>query len=135
RRKARRESSDVVVVGDRVRLDPGETGGTCQIVETEPRRNLLVRRTPDGRRPRIIAANIDRVLVLTATADPAPVPQLLDRLLVVAEANGIPAGVVINKIDLASPDHLLARFRRIGYPVWAACVRSGDGLEAILQQI
>ena len=135
RRKARRDSSDAVVVGDRVLLDPGETGRACQIVETEPRRTLLVRRTPDGRRPRIIAANIDRVLVLTATADPPPVPQLLDRLLVVAEANGIPAAVVINKIDLAPPDALLARFRRIGYSAWAGCVRSGEGLEPILEQI
>jgi ribosome biogenesis GTPase len=48
-----------------------------------------------------VAANIDEVFVVTAVADPAPIPQLLDRLLVVAEVNSIPAAVVINKVELA----------------------------------
>ena len=43
---------------------------------------------------------MDQVFVVTATVDPAPIPQLIDRLLVVAEANEISAAVVVNKVDL-----------------------------------
>ena len=66
----------------------------------EPRTTLLERRVPEGSGTRPVAANIDEVFVVTATADPAPIPQLIDRLLVVAEANSIHAAVVVNKIEL-----------------------------------
>ena len=74
------------------------------IEAVEPRTSLLERRIPGGRGTRPVAANVDQVVVVIAAADPAPIPQLLDRLLVVAEANDIPALVVINKIDLAPAD-------------------------------
>ncbi len=49
-----------------------------------------------------------RLLSWMAAADPPPIPQLLDRPLVVAEANDIPPMIVINKIDLAPATELLA---------------------------
>ena len=95
RGKAKRDTPRVVV-GDRVRLEPEATGEYHGIVSTEPRTSLLERRVPEGRGTRPVAANIDEVFVVTATVDPAPIPQLIDRLLVVAEANSIPAAVVVN---------------------------------------
>ena len=89
-----------MVVGDRVRLEPEPTGEVYGVVGVEPRTTLLERRVPEGRGTRPVAANIDEVFVVTATVDPAPIPQLIDRLLVVAEANSIPAAVVVNKIEL-----------------------------------
>jgi ribosome biogenesis GTPase len=122
-----------VVVGDRVRveLDPG--GELHGIVTVEPRTTLLERRVPEGRGARPIAANIDHVFVVTATVDPAPIPQLIDRLLVVAEANEIPASVVANKVDLNPGDELIARCRRAGYPVHPTSTRTGEGI-AVLRQ-
>jgi ribosome biogenesis GTPase / thiamine phosphate phosphatase len=120
-----------VVVGDRVQLTPDPTGELYAIAEVEPRRTLLERRVPLGRGTRPIAANIDTVFVVTSNCDPAPVPQLIDRLLVVAESNEIAAAVVINKVDLDPGTGLEDRFRRAGYPVFRTSAKTGEGLEAL----
>lgn len=120
-----------VVVGDRVELDEEGEGGVRGIAGVRERTSLLARRVPEGRGHRPVAANVDQVLVITATTRPDPVPQLVDRLLVVAEANDIPAAVVLNKVDLDPGDALAARFSRAGYPVYRTSVKSGAGLEEL----
>ena len=120
-----------VVVGDRVTLLPDPVGGLYSITDVAERKTLLERRVPLGRGTRPIAANIDTVFVVTSNGDPAPVPQLIDRLLVVAEANEIPAAVVINKVDLDGGAWLGERFRRAGYPVFRTSARTGEGLDAL----
>jgi ribosome biogenesis GTPase / thiamine phosphate phosphatase len=127
--KAKRDTTRVVV-GDRVRLEPDPEAQLHAIVGVEPRRALLERRVPEGRGTRPVAANIDQVFVVTATVDPAPIPQLIDRLLVVAEANEIPAAVVVNKIELDPGTLLIERCRRAGYDVYPTSVRTGEGIAA-----
>lgn len=117
-----------VVVGDRVELDQEVEAGLLAIAGVRERTSLLARRVPEGRGTRPVAANIDQVLVVSATCDPAPIPQLIDRLLVVAEANGIPAGVILNKTDLDPGAALAAGLRQAGYPVYQTSVTSGAGL-------
>jgi ribosome biogenesis GTPase len=124
-----------VVVGDRVELEPDAGGGLWGIVGVKERTSLLERRVPGGRGTRGVAANIDQVAVVTATRDPAPVPQLIDRLLVLAEANDLPAVVVLNKIDLDPGDALAERMRHAGYPVFLTSARTGSGVEALRQQL
>jgi ribosome biogenesis GTPase len=126
RGKAKRDTPRVVV-GDRVRLEPAP-GGPLGILGVEPRTTLLERRVPEGRGTRPVAANIDQVLVVTATVDPAPIPQLIDRLLVVAEANSIPAAVVVNKVDLDPGNGLIQRCRAAGYSVFPTSARTGEGI-------
>ena len=125
--KAKRDTTRVVV-GDRVRLEPDPDAELHAIVGVEPRTALLERRVPEGRGTRPVAANVDQVFVVTATVDPAPIPQLIDRLLVVAEANEIPAAVVVNKIDLDPGTALIVRLTRAGYVVHATSVRTGQGM-------
>jgi ribosome biogenesis GTPase len=120
-----------VVVGDRVRLEPDPGGALNGIVGVEARSTLLERRTPEGRGTRPVAANIDQVFVVTAAADPPPIPQLIDRLLVVAEANEIPAAVVVNKVDLGPAEALAERCRRAGYTVHCTSTRTGEGIDAL----
>jgi ribosome biogenesis GTPase / thiamine phosphate phosphatase len=134
RGKAKREAPKVVV-GDRVRMEGDPAGELHGIVTVEPRSTLLERRVPEGRGARPIAANIDQVFVVTATAHPAPIPQLIDRLLVVAEANLIAASVVANKIDLDPGEQLVARCRKAGYRVYPTSVRSGEGLGALREAL
>jgi ribosome biogenesis GTPase len=127
RGKAKRDTPKVVV-GDRVRLEPEPAGEYHGIIGVEPRTTLLERRVPEGRGTRPVAANIDQVLVVTATTHPDPIPQLIDRLLVVAEANSIPASVVVNKVDLDPGTELIARCRATGYSVYPTSVRTGEGI-------
>jgi ribosome biogenesis GTPase len=125
--KAKRDAPKVVV-GDVVRLEPEPGGALHAIVGIEPRSTVLERRVPEGRGTRAIAANLDQVFVVTAATHPQPIPQLIDRLLVVAEANDIPAAVVVNKVDLAPGTEIIQRCRHAGYPVYPTSVARGDGL-------
>jgi ribosome biogenesis GTPase len=134
RGKAKRDAPRVVV-GDRVRLEPEPTGDLYGVVGVDPRTTLLERRVPEGRGTRPVAANIDEVFVVTATVDPAPIPQLIDRLLVVAEANSIQAAVVVNKIELAPGYDLIARFRASGYVVYPTSAKTGEGVEAFARAL
>jgi ribosome biogenesis GTPase len=117
-----------VVVGDRVRLDAAGEHGTLGIAGVLERTSLLARRVPEGRGARPVAANVDQVLIVVATRHPDPIPQLIDRLLLVAEANDIPGVVVLNKTDLDRGDALAARMLKAGYPVYRTSVQTGEGL-------
>ena len=123
-----------LAVGDEVRLERDVRGGAWAIAEILPRRSRLARRAPGGAYgERVVAANVDQVVVVFAAAEPAPHRRLLDRFLVVASANDIPARIVINKMDLAPPD-VAARFAdypRAGYPVHHTSVARREGLDAL----
>ena len=82
-----------------------------------PRRSLLYRQ--DAWRTKLIAANVDRMFVVTA-AVPTPNETLLQRALLAAEAGGIEALIVLNKSDLpesAAWRDKLAFYAALGYPV------------------
>lgn len=128
RGKAKREA-DRAVAGDRVRIDQATRNDDVIGIEAvEPRKSILERRVPDGRGTRVVAANVDQVLVVMATTTPAPIFQLLDRLLVVAESNDIPALVVANKTD-AEPSLAIAEHLRASeYPVLSTSAKRRDGI-------
>lgn len=135
RGKARRDRHDRLVVGDRVTLDAAGAEGLFGIAGIEPRRNLLERRTPSGRGNRPVAANLDRVYVVTSAADPQPIPQLIDRLCAIAEANDIPVALVINKTELGPAGKLAARYRHAGYEVFEISAKTGEGLEPLFAEL
>ena len=124
-----------VVVGDRVHLEGGGGGDLFGIVAVEPRTSVLDRRVPQGRGTRPVAANIDQVFVVTSSTQPAPVPSVLDRLLVIAEANELAASVIVNKADLDPGDALVARFILAGYPVLATSTKTRQGLEELRRRL
>jgi ribosome biogenesis GTPase / thiamine phosphate phosphatase len=134
RGKVKRDSPHVVV-GDRIHLEPEPTGDVYGVVSVEPRTTLLERRVPEGRGTRPVAANIDEVFVVTATVDPAPIPQLIDRLLVVAEANSIQAAVVVNKVELDPGRELIERCRAAGYSVYPTSAKTGQGIDEFKQAL
>lgn len=87
------------VVGDRVRWQPSGDEGVVEHIE--PRRNLLFRQ--DEWKTKSFAANLDRILVLVA-GDPMFSESQLSRALIAAASAGIPASVLLNKIDLPQAD-------------------------------
>jgi ribosome biogenesis GTPase / thiamine phosphate phosphatase len=109
-----------VVVGDDVRIVgdvSGDEGALARIVEVEERRSVL-RRTADDDDPveRVIVANADQLVVVTALADPEPRRGLIDRALVAAYDAGLDPLLCLTKADLASPESLLATYRPLGVP-------------------
>jgi ribosome biogenesis GTPase len=124
-----------LAVGDDVLLEPGTGADGWAIAEILPRRSKLARRAPGGGQgERIVAANVDQVVVVFAAAKPEPHPRMLDRFLVIAEANGLAAQIVINKVELVGETAARARFgvyERIGYGVHYTSVKSVIGLEGL----
>ena len=121
-----------LAVGDEVLFEPDARGGTWAISEILPRRSRLARRAPGGGYgERIVAANVDQVVIVFAAAKPDPHPRMLDRFLVIAEANDLAAHVVVNKVDLVGDAAAHARFidyERAGYPVHYTSAKRTDGL-------
>jgi ribosome biogenesis GTPase len=83
-------------------------------VRVEPRTSTL-RRTADDTDPveRVIVANADQLVIVTALADPEPRPRLIDRCLVAAYDSGLRPLLCLTKPDLASPDTLLEAYRTL----------------------
>lgn len=122
-----------LAVGDEVTLEPGSHEGSWVIGAILPRRSVLARRLPGGGHgERIVAANVDQVVVVFAAASPEPHVRMLDRFLVIAEGNGLDARIVINKVDLVDEREVRARFidyGRAGYPLHFTSVKARVGLE------
>ena len=125
-----------LAVGDDVELERGDRGEATAIGSILPRRSKLARRSPGGGRgERIVAANVDQVVVIFALVKPTPHPRMLDRFLVIAESNQLAARIVVNKVDLASEadaEALFADHVRAGYPLHLTSTKDGGrGLEAL----
>jgi ribosome biogenesis GTPase len=108
----------VVVVGDRVGLVGDTSGGPdalARIVRIEERTTVL-RRSADDTDPdeRVVVANADQLVVVTALADPPPRTGLIDRCLVAAYVGGLDPLLCLTKADLAAPDELLAAYADLG---------------------
>jgi ribosome biogenesis GTPase len=117
-------------VGDEVMLDLDTSPAISEIL---PRRSTLARRAPGNRyQSRVVVANVDQVVVVFAVVKPEPHRRMLDRFLVIAESNGIPARIVINKVDLdPRADEQFADYERAGYPVHYTSVKKRLGLEEL----
>jgi ribosome biogenesis GTPase len=124
-----------LAVGDVVTLERNDRDATWAIGEILPRRSRLARRAPGGGRgERIVAANVDQVIVVFAAANPEPHPRMLDRFLVIAEGNELAARIVINKIEVVGAETARARFvdyERAGYAVHYTSVKAGVGLDLL----
>lgn len=124
-----------LAVGDDVLLEQAERGGAWAIAEILPRRSKLARREPGGGQgERILAANVDQVVVMFAAAKPEPHRRMLDRFLVIAESNELTPRIVINKVDLVGDDEARERFQayeRVGYAVHYTSVKDGRALDEL----
>jgi ribosome biogenesis GTPase len=103
------------VCGDRVLLAAGTP--PLAIAQVLPRRNALWRQ--DQWRSKVFAANIDRVLLVTATY-PGIQHGLIGRALVAADAADIAVTLLLNKCDSPRAEAAradMALYRELGYEV------------------
>jgi ribosome biogenesis GTPase len=79
----------------------------------------------------VLAANIDQVIVVCSPAQPPYRPRLIDRYLVAASRDSLPAVVCLNKEDLGVPEEAersLDGYSRLGVPVLRASALTGAGV-------
>ena len=130
---------DIVAVGDWVRIEP-VAEGKGMIEEIEPRKHMLSRLdpTPHGEYQQIIIANPDQAVFVFACTQPSPRLGMLDRFLVIAEKQGLPALIVANKVDLAGMDRareLFDHYLPLGYPLIYSSVRENRGIDALQEHL
>ena len=110
-----------IVVGDHVGIvgdTSGRPGTLARIVRLDERTSVL-RRTADDTDPyeRIVVANADQLLIVSAVADPPPRSGFVERALVAAFVGGLNPVICLTKTDLASPDAFAAKFADLNVPV------------------
>ncbi len=137
RLKQGKARGDIVAIGDWVQVAMGD-GDEPMIEAVEPRKRALVRRDPrpQGSYEQVIIANPDQALFVFSCADPPPKFRMLDRFLVIAEQQKIPACVVANKVDLVervAAEGLFCDYARIGYPLFYTSAREGKGIKDMSQ--
>ena len=128
-------TGDIVAVGDRVQVSRLEED-RGMIEEIEPRQRMIARLapTPRGEYQQIIIANPDQALFVFSVTNPEPRLGMLDRFLVIAEKEGLPALVVANKIDLIGLEQaqgIFHHYNHLGYPVIYTSVKQRTGVEEL----
>lgn len=131
-----RQSARDLVAGDRVLLEQNDADQSWVIVAREERKTEIFRTDQRGSK-KLIAANLDALLVVVAPA-PEPYLNLIDRYLAAAEIFGISPAVLINKSDMGDKN-ILGEIQRIypklGYPVFRVSAFSPESLTALKQWI
>lgn len=125
-------STNPVAVGDQVTIEP-QPDGTTWITSILPRRNYIIRRSTNlSKESHILAANIDQVALLVTVKHPVTSTTFIDRLLATAEAYGVPAMLLFNKVDLlneaetAALRELMDLYIGLGYTAYAISAKYGS---------
>jgi ribosome biogenesis GTPase len=104
------------------------------IEEIAERTRVLSRKAPGRETEQVIVANPDQAVFVFSCADPDPNFRMLDRFLVVAEREAMPAVICANKIDLVEPRSARQEFeeyKRLGYGVLYTSAKTGKGIRAL----
>jgi ribosome biogenesis GTPase len=136
--RARELGRKSVVVGDRVGLvgdTSGAEGALARIVRIAERTSVL-RRTADddettaeGRLERVVVANADQLVIVSALADPPPRTGFIDRCLVAAYDADIEPLLCLTKADLAGPEEVLGYYAELELPY--VLIRPDSDLDAL----
>ena len=137
RLKQERKDTALVAIGDRVTISVNPDGSGL-IEEVEERASVLSRARPaasarqmQADREQVLVANPDQVVFVFSIRQPPPSLRKLDRFLVVAEMNELPAVICVNKVDLVEPSEAREMFRmyeEIDYPVIYTSAVTGEGI-------
>jgi ribosome biogenesis GTPase len=138
--------------GDHVIISSRD-GESWVVSEILARRNVFMRADRQGE-GNVIAANLDRVLVVVAPR-PLPSRDLLDRYLVAVHSLGMEPLIVLNKVDLLGDSRgggdrasrekenapgwetlrRLPQYEALGYPVLRTSAKGAPGIEALRGEV
>ncbi len=136
------KSTNPVAVGDRVEIKlekkSSEEEETGVITKIKDRENYIIRKSVNlSKQTHIIAANIDQAFLLITLNNPPTFTTFIDRFLVTAEAYGIKAILLFNKIDTYNDDeltevkYLAAMYRSIGYECIGISAKTGKNIDKV----
>lgn len=130
-------TTNPVAVGDIVDITVN-ADGTAFIVKIATRTNYIIRRASNlSKESHIIAANLDRALLVVSLTEPATSTTFIDRFLATAEAYQVPVTIVINKTDLYTDElaeyyeAIKYLYESIGYEVLGVSATTGDGVDRV----
>lgn len=138
------KSTNPIAVGDIVDYELEETSDavTGMIHHIHDRKNYIVRKSVNlSKQMHIIASNIDQVFLLVTINNPPTTTSFIDRFLVTAEAYGIEAILVFNKIDtfdestLNEQLYLQHIYQQIGYKCLRVSSTQGKGVDALKEMM
>lgn len=122
------DERNILAPGDRVWIRPA--GGDEGFIErVEPRHGILTRASK--RREHVIAANVDRVVIVASLVEPDLKPHLIDRYLASAGQGGLGAVVCLNKADLVDPtayQPLVGLYSQLDVPALLTSATTGLGI-------
>jgi ribosome biogenesis GTPase len=133
RHRQHRLESDLVALGDWVTIKVLEDG-TGVIEEIKERERTLSRRAPGREHEQVLVANPDQAVFVFSCAEPDPNFRMLDRLLVSAEEQEIPAVICANKIDLVvlrDARREFGEYIKLGYPVFYTSAKTRRGVSKL----
>jgi len=133
--KARTLGRKSLVVGDEVSV-VGDISGrpdTLARIIRLAKRSTALRRTADDDDPyeRVIVANADQLVIVTALANPEPRQRMVDRCLVAAFDAGMDALLCLTKADLAPADEFVAPYEALNIPFVTTSLAADDTIAGI----
>ena len=140
-RKQGLRTTNPVAVGDFVDIILEDDKGV--ITNIHDRKNYIIRKSVNlSKEVHVIAANMDQALIVATVAMPRTSFGFIDRFLCVAEAYGIDATVVFNKLDLVDNEELemllsdyATTYQKAGYRVHQVSAKSGDGIDNLKEHL
>ena len=134
-------STNPVAVGDYVHILQNKEG-TAFISEIEARKNYIVRKAANlSKQSHVLAANLDQCMLIVTVNYPETSTTFIDRFLASAEAYRVPVKLIFNKVDCYGEDDLryleglMHLYTTIGYPCFSVSALTGEGVDAIRNEL
>jgi ribosome biogenesis GTPase len=131
-------STNPVAVGDRVDFELEPDQETAVISNIHDRKNYIIRKSINlSKQVQIIASNLDLACLVVTLASPRTSLGFIDRFLVTAEAYGVSAVLIFNKLDLFNEEGIeilgnyMDMYEGIGYPCFAVSAVKGTHIEIL----
>jgi len=138
------KSTNPIAVGDIVDYELEKTSDavTGLIHNIHERKNYIVRKSVNlSKQIHIIASNIDQVFLLVTIDNPPTTTSFIDRFLVTAEAYGIEAILIFNKIDTLNDQtlddqlYLQHIYQEIGYKCLRISSTENKGVDKLKEMM
>ena len=132
------QTTNPIAVGDQVNFELEPNSGNGVIDKLHERKNYIIRKSINlSKQAQIIAANMDQAFLVVTLASPRTSLGFIDRFLATAEAYGIPAVLIFNKLDLFNEagleflDEYKSIYEKIGYPCYTVSALEGTNIHII----